>query len=123
MHRVIPEVCHTRAWPTATQRRLRDAGPGRHASGPRPDNRESRHTVARAAAGPIAVVNRAGPPPMRMVSWKSPRSTTSRDIDDGAPHGAGRRDSVEAGLYKLEDGSGKAVMFDHGGEAVTRVVF
>jgi hypothetical protein len=27
------------------------------------------------------------------------------------------------GLYKLEDSSGKAVMFDHGGEEVTRVVF
>jgi hypothetical protein len=31
--------------------------------------------------------------------------------------------SIEAGLYKLEDSSGQAVMFDHGGEAVTRVVF
>lgn len=31
--------------------------------------------------------------------------------------------SIEAGLYKLEDSAGKAMMFDHGGEAVTRVVF
>jgi hypothetical protein len=31
--------------------------------------------------------------------------------------------SIEAGLYKLEDSAGQAVMFDHGGEEVTRVVF
>lgn len=31
--------------------------------------------------------------------------------------------SLEAGLYKLEDSTGRAVLFDHGGEAVTRVVF
>jgi len=29
--------------------------------------------------------------------------------------------SIEAGLYKLEDSSGRTTAFDHGGEAVTRV--
>jgi hypothetical protein len=31
--------------------------------------------------------------------------------------------ALEAGLYKLEDAGGEAVMLDHGGEEVTRVVF
>jgi hypothetical protein len=31
--------------------------------------------------------------------------------------------SLEAGLYKLEDTAGHALAFDHGGEAVTHVVF
>jgi hypothetical protein len=46
-----------------------------------------------------------------------------REVAPAADTGHPWELSIEAGLYKLEDSAGKAVMFDHGGEAVTRVVF
>jgi hypothetical protein len=67
-------------------------------------------------------------------------NSSPRDIVGAPPPDSGPRDadlglvigvddsppwelSIEAGLDKPAGSSGQAVMFDHGGEAVTRVVF
>jgi hypothetical protein len=76
----------------------------------------------------------------RDIAGGSPPDPGPRDVDFGLVIGVDHdprfrslrgavtdatrfHDWLCAGLYKLEDSSGQAVMFDHGGEAVTRVVF
>jgi hypothetical protein len=70
---------------------------------------------------------RRGAPPKLVIAFARARDRVRlRDGDRAiiAEHAVGAEPwelSLEAGLYKLEDAAGRAIAFDHGGEAVTRV--
>jgi hypothetical protein len=100
MRRVIPEVCHDRARPTAAQRARRDAGPDRRTCQPRLDNRSD----PRAVGGPPPATDRCrdpsrpaayadGVPPVQYLMLNSsPRDIAGASPPNPSP-GRGPRDA------------------------------
>jgi Caspase domain len=76
-----------------------------------------------------SMFGRRGAPPKIVISFERARGQVrlrngSRAVVAEHDAAAGHWElGLEAGLYKLEDAAGGALTFDHGGEAVTRVVF
>jgi hypothetical protein len=76
-----------------------------------------------------SLFGRRGAPPRLVIAFDRARGHVR--LRNGSRAVIAERDAgaepwelpLEAGLYKLEDAAGGALMFDHGGEGVTRVVF